>query len=287
MRKATIFLSDLHVGDPDFFRADVLGVTGEQLFAVFADWLALMVNKRYEVHTVNVGDGIDCVPYLAEALRHQAHIIDELHSIGNVAGCRHTWLAGNHDKRLIDCSLLRYGHDCGKYCDGTVWAEHGHRLDKAWRDKGILSTWLGDHIIKRGRQLEKRWPLFDETLLRAGRVLMPKGHDGVSDEKQVEAACAMHKANAKLIKFVFGHTHRALYVRMASDESIIAVVNCHSWVPSPSSHPEGWYERGQVAPFVYWAERDLYMMVTPNGMHRVAGSDRTPASLMEDLHIAA
>lgn len=286
MKAATLVFSDLHPDDVDFTRPDKHGNTGERLFRVFIDWVWHLLNEGISVTLIGNGDCVNCVAYLAEALVKQAWIFRELEAIDDYVASAVTggtvrghviFVPGNHDKRLTGASLLCYHHEPWMKRIGEIWIEHGHRLDPNWSEMGALNTWVGEHIIKRGTQIERKWPLFDEAFLRVGRLFLPKGH-AVSDDAFVSAALKIERVY-QTSRVGFGHTHRALYTKVPGCFGHVTVFNTHSWVPSPSDSKDGWYERGDVTPFVYWSEKDWFMQATAGGMKHIAGGDNDKASL--------
>jgi len=276
---ATLITSDLHPGDHDFTRVAKNGCTGLQLFREVAMPFMLSLSDQCDVTFINNGDGINAVAYLAEAMVKRSDIYADLAAFRRYN--RHTrrvrFNPGNHDRRLQGCKHLWYEdeqhhlvHDC--------WYEHGHRLDLVWRNPGPVKSWVGEHIIKTGAQFESKVHWIDEAVCGAAglaaKVLLPKGHK-VGDEEYIRAAIALAKWDANIRRVVFGHTHRALYevcpyTHVDADGNLVTrqvtVVNTNAWVPSPSACKYGWYGKGDVAPFMYWVERDWLLQVRPEGM---------------------
>ena len=104
----TLYFSDLHPDDRDFTRPDSHGDTGEELFRTFIDWVWNLINEGHFVTLVCVGDGVNCVAYLAEGLIACQWLVYELSSLHGHPRCDVIFVPGNHDRRLTDCKVLNY-----------------------------------------------------------------------------------------------------------------------------------------------------------------------------------
>jgi len=272
--RKTFFISDVHHDDVDFRRRDVFGNTGEQLMKTFlAEVRAWPAREKFEFHLVILGDFWNSTAFMAEGFRESGELLEDIWDAFDLV----TVIAGNHDIRLQGCSSLGYAESLAMRELG-IMAEHGHRLDRAWNEKGILNGWIGEHIIKAGDRIETRWPMFDDRVMGlASRLFLPKG--GRMADKPYEAeAIAMAETFPHFRLYLYGHTHRAWYRRFrvhveGRQPKLITLANLNAWVPSVKNHPCGWYGRNEVAPYVFIWESDIFARIDACGLEAMRPPD--------------